>query len=158
MRTTFLRPTAVAGRPKSASRMMVQHAVPTCLPLSQSHGKRVVEHLHRAGSERSVTWLIGAVHNPASGSYEGHVFKRVWSWTCNVPRVCAVAACAVRSVSSVRFMSTYCTLLIGDITIDTYDRLAHSEDPRRAFQAPQRAPRASRAPAWLEDPNSGLRH
>ena len=43
------------------------------------------------------------------------------------------------------------------MTIDTYDRLAHSEDPRRAFQAPQRAPRASRAPAWLEFGSSPLK-
>ena len=51
------------------------------------------EHLHRAGSERSVTWLIGALQDPAGGSCEGYVGTRVWSWTCNVPLVCAVAAC-----------------------------------------------------------------
>ena len=49
------------------------------------------------------------------------------------------------SVPSVRFMSTYYTLLIGDMTFDTHDRLAHSEDPGHAFQAPQAA-RAARQP------------
>ena len=64
-------------------------------------------------------------------------------------RVCVLwRLVSFRFVSSVWFMSTYSILSIGDINIDTYDRLAHSEDMRRAFQAPQRAPRASRSPAW----------
>ena len=107
----------------------MHHAVPTCLPPSQTLGKCVLERLYRAGSERSVMWLTSALQDSASGSCEGYVGKRVWSWTCNVPRVCAVAACVLWSVSSVRFMSTYRILSIGDINIDTCDRLAHTEDP-----------------------------
>ena len=93
MRTTFLRPIAVAGRTEVREQDDGAACGVDVLSAEPSHGKRVVEHLHRAGSERSVTWLIGALQDPAGGSCEGYVGKRMVMDMQSTACVCCGGLC-----------------------------------------------------------------